>query len=50
VKGIAPDSVEAANAADVTVENYGAVPPIDAHEAVKLSLSMRNAGHVDVKK
>jgi hypothetical protein len=33
VKGIAVDLVDAANAADVTVENYGAVPPIDAHDS-----------------
>jgi hypothetical protein len=33
VKGIAIDLVEAANAADVTVENYRAVPPVDAHES-----------------
>ena len=31
MKGIAVDLVDAALAADVTMENYGAVPAIDAH-------------------
>jgi hypothetical protein len=33
VNEIALGSVEAANAADVTVENHGAVAPVDAHES-----------------